>query len=231
MPAIRSPFSMLEWACEVAYATSLVVSPSWLTAPAVARHRAERIATSVASLAVPWITPPPVSLVDRNASGRSSSSCIQSSISVSTSVHAGEVTQLIPCTPSPADSSSPRIDGNDVLDGKYAKKPGCCHWVSPGTTTRSTSAITRSNGSGSVGGCSGSCERTSPGATVDPDRALLDRTDVVGDPVDQVVAVGAELVGRHDVEVRASGVRQKVGDRMATTRGREPRRAIREECS
>ena len=32
------------------------------------------------------------------------------------------------------------------------------------------------------------------------DGALLDRADVVGDPVDQVVAVGAELVGRHEVE-------------------------------
>ena len=76
------------------------------------------MATSVASLAVPWITPPPVVLVDRNRSGRSSSSCIQSSISVSTSVHAGDVTQLIPWTPRPADSSSPRIDGNEVFDGK-----------------------------------------------------------------------------------------------------------------
>ena len=53
-----------------------------------------------------------------SASGRSSSSTIQSSISVSSSVHAGDVTQLMPCTPSPAASSSPRIDGYDVFDGK-----------------------------------------------------------------------------------------------------------------
>ena len=62
MPAMRRPFSMLECACEVAYATSLDVSPSALTRPPVARQRADRIATSVASLAEPWITPPPASV-------------------------------------------------------------------------------------------------------------------------------------------------------------------------
>ena len=72
----------------------------------------------MASLADPWITPPPDGLSERNRSGRSSSSAIQSSISVSTSVQAGDVTQLMPCTPSPAVSSSPRIDGYDVFDGK-----------------------------------------------------------------------------------------------------------------
>ena len=76
------------------------------------------MATSVASLAEPWITPPPAALSERKRSGRSSSSTIQSSISVSSSVHAGDVTQLMPCTPSPAASSSPRIDGYDVFDGK-----------------------------------------------------------------------------------------------------------------
>ncbi len=76
------------------------------------------MATSVASLAEPWMTPPPVALVERNAAGRSSNSAIQSSISVSSSVQAGEVTQLMPCTPRPADSSSPRIDGYETFDGK-----------------------------------------------------------------------------------------------------------------
>ena len=75
------------------------------------------IATSVASLAEPWITPPP-SPVERNRAGSASSSCIQSSISVSTSVHAGDVTQLIPWTPSPAAASSPRIEAYEMLAGK-----------------------------------------------------------------------------------------------------------------
>ena len=94
------------------------MSPSALTAPPLARHRAARIAVSVASLAEPWMTPPPVALSERKRSGRPSSSTIQSSTSVSSSVHAGDVTQLIPWTPSPAASSSPRIDGYVVFDGK-----------------------------------------------------------------------------------------------------------------
>ena len=66
----------------------------------------------------PWMTPPPVRSSKRNRSGRPSSSCIQSSISVSTSVHAGLVTQLMPCTPRPAVTRSPRIAGYDELAGK-----------------------------------------------------------------------------------------------------------------
>ena len=113
---MRSPFSRLECDCAVTYPTSRDVSPSWFTWPPVACQRADRMATSAASLAVPWITPPPSS--ERKRAGRPSSSCIQSSTSVSSSVHAGDVTQLIPCTPRPADSSSPRIDGYVVFDGK-----------------------------------------------------------------------------------------------------------------
>ena len=41
-----------------------MVSPSRFTAPSDARHRADSTATSVASLAEPWITPPPVALVE-----------------------------------------------------------------------------------------------------------------------------------------------------------------------
>ena len=65
IPAMRRPFSTDECACEVVYAVSRLVSPVVLTAPAVARQRAARIATSAASLAEPWMTPPPRSLVDR----------------------------------------------------------------------------------------------------------------------------------------------------------------------
>ena len=108
---------MLECACDVAYATSRDVSPSALTRPPVARQRADRIATSVASLAEPWITPPP-SPLDRNRSGSASSSCIQSSISVSTSVHAGDVIQLMPWIPSPDAANSPRIEAYEMLAGK-----------------------------------------------------------------------------------------------------------------
>jgi hypothetical protein len=64
---------------------------------------------SVASLAEPWMTPPPATLVLRNFSGSPSNSCIQSIIRVSTSVQAGLVTQLIPCTPRPEAARSPRM--------------------------------------------------------------------------------------------------------------------------
>ena len=39
--------------------------------------------------------------------------------------------------------------------------------------------------------------RTSPGFTRDDDRSLLDALEVLGDEVDQRVAVRAELLGRH----------------------------------
>ena len=45
-------------------------------------------------------------------------STIQSSTCVSSSVQAGLVAQSIPCTPRPAESSSPRIDGPELFDGK-----------------------------------------------------------------------------------------------------------------
>jgi hypothetical protein len=48
----------------------------------------------------------------------------------------------MPCTPRPAEASSPRIDAYEELPGKNAKKFGCCQWVSPGTITRSMSAST-----------------------------------------------------------------------------------------
>ena len=36
------------------------------------------------------------------------------------------------------------------------------------------------------------------------DRSLLDAADIVGDPIDEVVAVGAELVGGHATERRGA---------------------------
>ena len=66
-----------------------------LARPSVARSRAARMAHSVASDAVPWMTPPP-GPVERKRSGRSSSSSIQSHMSDSSSVAAGLVAHSIP---------------------------------------------------------------------------------------------------------------------------------------
>ena len=62
-------------------------------------------------------TPPPAP-EERNFSGRPSIVAIQSSTCVSSSVQAGLVAQSMPCTPSPAESSSPRMEGPELLAGK-----------------------------------------------------------------------------------------------------------------
>ena len=67
-------------------------------------------ATRVEVEAVVWMTPPPVD-VDLKASGRPSISPSQSMTCVSSSVAAGLVIHIMPWTPSPAESSSPRIEG------------------------------------------------------------------------------------------------------------------------
>ena len=133
-----------------------------------------------------------------SVSGRPSSSCIQSTISVSTSVHAGLVTQLMPCTPRPAVSRSPRIAGYDELAGKYAKKFGCCQWVRPGTITRVGVAHDRLEPVGRrrrMLGRAGRARRRVEPSERDP--LLLDVLDVVGDPVDQLVAVPLEVLRSH----------------------------------
>ena len=63
------------------------------------------------------MTPPPAP-VERNRSGRSSSSASQSSITVSSSVQAGLVAQSMPCTPRPELTRSPSTLGPEVLAGK-----------------------------------------------------------------------------------------------------------------
>ena len=80
-------------------------------------------------------------------------------------MQAGLVAQSMPWTPRPAESSSPRIAGPELFDGKYAKKLGDCQCVIPGRMTRSTSASMASKGSPSAGGSGGSFARISPGRT------------------------------------------------------------------
>src|SRR5688500_7514496 len=102
---------------------SLRSTPRWLDWKDVARSRAASSAQSDALDAVSWMTPPPEE-VDLNLDGRASMSASQSSRCVSSSVHAGLVAHNMPCTPRPADSSSPRIEGPELLAGKKPKKLG-----------------------------------------------------------------------------------------------------------
>ena len=192
---------MLEWACAVAYATRREVSPSVLMAPSVIRHRAARIAANVASLADPWITPPPVALVERNVSGRPSSSCIQSTISVSTSVHAGLVTQLMPCTPRP--------DGQQVAEDRRVRRVG--------REVREEARVLpvgQAWDDHPVGVVHDRFEPVGPrwrmlgelGAhiarlTSGGDALLFDVLDVVRDPVDHLVAVPLEVLRSHPATV------------------------------
>ena len=64
-----------------------------------------------------WITPPPAPS-ERNRSGRPSSSTIQSSTWVSSSVQAGDVDHSIPCTPRPGRHESASTDGPEAPVGK-----------------------------------------------------------------------------------------------------------------
>src|SRR5579883_25155 len=108
------------------------------------------------------MTPPP-GPADLKLSGSPTMSAIQSSTCVSSSVQAGLVAQSIPCTPSPADKSSPRIDGPEVLAGKYAKKLGDCQWVMPGKIRRSMSSKIDLKGSPCSGALDGRRFLSSPG--------------------------------------------------------------------
>ena len=108
--------------------------------------------------AVSWITPQPA-LLDLSFSGRPSIPAIQSSTCVSSSVQAGLVAHNMPCTPRPAESNSPRMDGPELLAGKKAKKLGDCQCVMPGRMSFSTSARMASKGSPLSGGSGGSDAR------------------------------------------------------------------------
>ena len=79
--------------------------------------RAASSAQSVALEAVSWMTPPPAPR-DVNAAGRPSAPASQSSTCVSSSVHAGLVTHSMPCTPSPAETSSASTAGGEALPEK-----------------------------------------------------------------------------------------------------------------
>ena len=112
-----------------------------------------------------WITPPPGPTAVLKCCGSPSRSTSQSSTCASISVSAGLDDQIIPCAPSPADTSSARIDGGDAFAGNHANQPGDCQCVMPGSTISSRSRISASNGSGSSGACAGSFARISPGST------------------------------------------------------------------
>jgi hypothetical protein len=98
-------------------------------------------------------------------SGSPSSCRTQSTVRSSSSVDAGDARQRIATWFSVAASSSARIPGSDAVTAKYAKKRGCCQFVSAGTISSSRSRSTLANGSACSGADSGSFADSSPGFT------------------------------------------------------------------
>jgi hypothetical protein len=82
-----------------------------LMAKSEIRSRAQIRAQSVAVEAVSWMTP-------RNSSGKPIIWRSQSMTVSSSSVAAGDVCQFMALTPSPAEISSARMDGPELLAGK-----------------------------------------------------------------------------------------------------------------
>ena len=153
-------------------------------------------------------------------SGSPSRSTSQSSTCASISVSAGLEDQIIPCAPSPADTSSARIDGGDTLAGNHANHPGACQCMMPGSTTSSRSRMSASNGSGLLG--RGGRELRADLARLHGgrDRQLAHPLHVGRHPLHDLVAAAAELVGGH---VRRAATRpegsQAVACNVANQRG------------
>ena len=98
--------------------------------------------------------------------GNPSSCASQSSTVSSSSVAAGDESHVIPFTFSAAISSSARIPGSEPVFAIHAKNRGWFQCVSAGRTSSSRSRSIASNVSPCSGAASGSCARSSPGATV-----------------------------------------------------------------
>ena len=114
-------------------------------------------ADKVADDALSWITP-------TYPSANPKAWRNQSTITVSTSVAAGDVCHNMHCAAIVLTSISASIDGGAALAGKYAKKRGCCQWVIPGITIASKSSIIASIDSPPSGGEFGNCAAVSPNA-------------------------------------------------------------------
>ena len=181
----------------VAYATSLDVSPSALTAPPVARQRAARIATRTASLAEPWITPPPCSLVERNASGQAEQ--LDHPVEHQR-LELGAGRRRDPTHALHAEPGGQQL-GEDRRERVVRREVGEEVRVLPLREAGHDDSIEVGHHGGERLGFGRRVvgQRGSHVAGRDRrlHRPLVDLGDVVGDPVDQRVAAGAELLGCH----------------------------------
>ena len=144
---MRAPFSTDECACSEQTTTLRPVT--W------------RAAISAASVDVDAVS----SMCPCQPSGRPSSCRTQSTTRSSSSVDAGDARQCSATWFIAAAISSARMPGSDAVTAKYAKKRGCCQFVSAGTISSSRSRSTFANGSPCSGGDAGSFAESSPGST------------------------------------------------------------------
>ena len=144
-----------------------------------------------------WIAPPPRSS-KRNRSGRPSASTSQSRTRVSNSVQAGLVDQSIPRTPKPEASRSPQDRRPRVVAGEVGEEIGRLpmrdsrqdEFVDIAENRRERLALLRRP----IRQAAENFSRLD----LREHGQLLDLFHVVGDPVDDFVAVAAEFVGGHD---------------------------------
>ena len=143
-----------------------------------------RAAISAASVEVDAVS----SMCPCQPSGSPSSCRTQSTVRSSSSVDAGDACHRIATWFIVAASSSARMPGSDAVMAKYAKKRGCCQFVSAGTISSSRSWSTFANGSPCSGGDAGSFADSSPGATCASTGSSSDALEIARRPVDGRVA-------------------------------------------
>jgi hypothetical protein len=155
----------VEWVWSAAYTASRVI-PAIPLDP-IRRSAASRAATSVtsiASLVVPRMTPPPVPRLAApvrfmKLGGRRRSCASQSSARTSISVAAGDACHVNPTLFIAEAMSSPAMPAALLVDGKNAKKFGLAQCVIPGTTASRSSFMVTLKGAEQVGGADWSRRR------------------------------------------------------------------------
>ena len=168
------------------------------------------MATSAPVEAVSWIAPCQAS--DSPVRRRS-----QPTTTSSTSVSAGADCQVMPRAPSPDEAMSPSTEASEAFDGNQPKKAGLWVWVMPGHHDPVEVGEHLGERLGLLGGFDGERGRHLAGLDPRRDRQVRNPLAVVGDPVDQLVGGGAELLGSHGATVRpAADTHRRT---LITTRG------------
>ncbi len=175
IPSIRAALSTDECACSEQTTTLRPVTC--------------RAAISAARVDVDAVS----SMCPCQPSGSPSSWRTQSTVRSSSSVDAGDACQRIATWFIVAASSSARMPGSDAVIAKYAKKRGCCQFVSAGTISSSRSRNTFANGSALLRRLERQLRRQLARLHLRQHRQLADAVEIASRPVDRGVPVLAEV--------------------------------------